>query len=210
MSLDQSPKSLTENLDHFFGVYYKSFTLVLLCVDLWQIEGSISAQKCGNAGFTNQKICAWHSMERCILDTLLSDVSQLLISFSVLFYLFPQWLHSLLKEPHQTLVSGANPAVFTHPDCNDPALCAQLFPSLAQGDPVAFSATLGKPVQGLGQPSDHPGSIQGARPPVCMCWEDQCQMSSTGHIWAPSEPPFTGLLSAWLMCPVSGQLWSCP
>lgn len=79
MSLDQSSNSLTENLDHFFGVYYKTFTLVLLCVDLWKMEGSISAQKYGDEGSTNQKICAWHSMERCILHTVLSHISHLLI-----------------------------------------------------------------------------------------------------------------------------------
>lgn len=95
------------------------------------MEVSISAQKYGDAGFTNKKICAWHNMERCILDSLLSHFSHLFISFSVLFYLFPQWLcpPSHLKQPHQTLVFGANPAAFTHPDCDDPALYAQ--PSLS-------------------------------------------------------------------------------
>lgn len=38
-------------------------TSVFLGVDLWQREGSISAQKYGGAGSTHQKICAWHSMK---------------------------------------------------------------------------------------------------------------------------------------------------
>lgn len=155
-----------------------------------------------------KKICGWHGMERCILDIVLSHISHLYNFLCHSICSHSDYTPSL--NNHTKLVFGASPAVFTHPDCNDPAPHAQPSPRIAHG----FLCHT-RELQGLGQPSDHPGSfhsgsVPGANPPVYMCWEDQCQMSSTGHIWAPSELPFTGLLSAWLMCLVSKQLWSCP
>lgn len=137
------------------------------------MEVSISAQKYGDAGFTNNKICAWHNMERCILDSLLSHISHLFISFSVLFYLFPQWLRpsSRLKQPHQTLVFGANPAAFTHPD---PALWWPSSVCSAISQPrglVAVSAMGTAGFRAAKWPSrqlscrQHPGS----QTPLCPC-----------------------------------------
>lgn len=115
-------------------------------------------------------------MERCILDIVLSHISHLYNFLCHSICSHSDYTPSL--NNHTKLVFGASPAVFTHPDCNDPAPHAQPSPRLAHG----FLCHT-RELQGLGQKvtiqAASTQAVSREPTPLCTC------ARRTNVRWAP-------------------------